>query len=46
MLAFKICDRFGNGESLEAILAQPSMPEEETFSVGSLSIRKHRGSFV
>jgi len=30
-LAFKICERFGNGESLEAILAEPGMPEEETF---------------
>ena len=30
-LAFKICDRYGNGESLEAILAQPGMPDEETF---------------
>ena len=30
-LAFKICDRYGNGESLDAILAQPGMPDEETF---------------
>ena len=31
LTAFKICDRYGNGESLEAILAQPGMPDEETF---------------
>jgi hypothetical protein len=30
-LAFKICDRYGNGVSLEEILAQSGMPEEETF---------------
>jgi hypothetical protein len=30
-LTFKICDRFGNGESLEAILAEPGMPHERTF---------------
>ena len=31
-IAFKICDRFGNGESLEAIFAEPGMPDEHTFS--------------
>jgi hypothetical protein len=30
-LAFKICDRYGNGEYLEEILAQPDMPEAATF---------------
>src|SRR6266404_4160034 len=30
-IAFKICDRFGTGESLEAILAEPGMPDEHTF---------------
>jgi hypothetical protein len=30
-VAFNICDRFSNGESLEAILAEPSMPDEDTF---------------
>ena len=31
-LAFKICDRFGKGARLEAILAEPGMPDEHTFS--------------
>ena len=30
-LAFEICDRYGNGEILAEILAQPGMPEAATF---------------
>jgi hypothetical protein len=30
-LAFEICDRYGNGEMLGEILAQPGMPEAATF---------------
>ena len=45
-IAFKICDRFGNGESLEAIFAEPGMPDEHTFFAGSMRTAKWLGSSV
>jgi hypothetical protein len=31
-IAMRICDRYGEGESLEAILAEPAMPTEAMFN--------------
>jgi len=33
-IAFNVCDWFGNGESLEAILAGQGMPDEDAFFAG------------